>query len=174
MGTHTQRARGIVMKFLVTGLESSSTKIVSKMIAQNLNLIDHVDNWDGHDFVFDENNSVVHRSIPHGTDDYFIDDKFIEGFDFIILCTRDWNCSLLSKIEHHEHNVLKASQQHMQGIEVMKNILNKNKTFIFSAETAFLLQESYTVLFLKSIGIDNPKHTNFENPNRKYIKDIGL
>jgi len=162
------------MKFLVTGLESSSTKIVSRMVAQNLNLIDNVDSWDGHDFVFDDNNLVVHRSIPHGIDDYFVDDEFIEGFDFIVLCTRDWNCSLLSKIEYHEHNVVKANQQHVQGIEVIKNISNKKKTFIFSAETAFLLQESYTVPFLKSIGIDNPKHINFENPNRKYLKEIGL
>lgn len=162
------------MKFLVTGLESSSTKIVSKMIAQNLNLVDHVDNWDGHDFVSDENNSVVHRSIPHGAEDYFIDDDFIEEFDFIVLCTRDWNCSLLSKIEHHEHNAIKANQQHVRGIQVIKNILNKKEVFIFSSETAFLLQEAYTIPFLSSIGIDNPEHTNFENPNRKYLKEIGL
>jgi len=162
------------MKFLVTGLESSSTKIVSRLIAQNLNLIDHIDNWDGHDFVFDENNLVIHRSIPHGIDDYFVDDQFLEEFDIVVLCTRDWNCSLLSKIEHHEHNVVKASTQHMDGIKVIKNILNKKEVFIFSAETAFLLQDSYTAPFLKSIGIENPKHTDFENPNRKYLKEIGL
>jgi hypothetical protein len=174
MGTYTQRTGGIVMKFLVTGLESSSTKIVSRMVAQNLNLIDHVDNWDGHDFVFDDNNLVVHRSIPHGLEDYFIDENFLEEFDIVILSTRDWNCSLLSKIEHHEHNVIEANQQHLQGIKVIKNILNKKEVFIFSSETAFLLQEAYTTLFLRSIGIGNPIHTNFENPNRKYLKEIGL
>ena len=162
------------MKYLVTGLESSSTKIVTKLISYNLNLIDDVSNWDGHEFVCDEENLVVHKSIPHGLEDTFIDQNFINNFDYVILCTRDWNCSLLSKIESHEHNVIEANNQHLRGVEIIKNFIGNDNVFIFSSETAFLFQESYTKNFLNSVGILDARHLSFENPNRKYIKDLGL
>ena len=162
------------MKYLIIGLESSSTKILTKLVACNLKLIDEVDNWDGHEFVCDEENLVVHRSIPHGPEDTFIDQEFVNDFDYVILCTRDWNCSLLSKIESHEHNVIKANEQHKKGINLVKSFLENNNVFIFSSETAFLLQEHYTKIFLNSIGILDARHLYFENPNRKYIKELGL
>lgn len=162
------------MKYLVTGLESSSTKIVSKMIAINLGLINDLDQWDGHEEIFNESDVVCHKSIPHGPEDIFIEPSFSSGFDYVVLSTRDWNCSLLSKIENHEHNPIKANEQHRQGIETIKQIMLSNKIHIFSSETAFLLQEFYTIPFLKSIGIEHPKHIVFDNPNRKYLKDIGL
>lgn len=174
MGAYTKRTWNIIVKYLVTGLESSSTKIVTKLIAYNLNLIDDVSNWDGHEFVCDEENLVVHRSIPHGSEDTFIDQSFIDNFDYVIICTRDWNCSLLSKIESHEHNVIRANEQHLMGTEVIKNFIDGDNVFIFSSETAFLFQEYYTRNFLRSLGILNAKHLYFENPNRKYIKDLGL
>ena len=162
------------MKYLIIGLESSSTKILTKLVAFNLNLIDDVDNWDGHEFVYDEENLVVHRSIPHGTEDIFIDQEFVNDFDYVVLCTRDWTCSLLSKIESHEHNVIKANDQHEKGLSLIKSFLDNNNVFIFSSETAFLLQENYTKIFLNSIGILDAKHLHFENPNKKYIKSLGL
>jgi len=174
VGAYIKRTWNFIVKYLVTGLESSSTKIVTKLIAYNLDLIDDVSNWDGHEFVCDEENLVVHKSIPHGPEDIFIDQSFIDNFDYVVLCTRDWNCSLLSKIENHQHNVIEANDQHLKGIEVIKNFVGKNNVFIFSSETAFLLQEHYTKNFLKSIGVLYTKHLYFENPNRKYIKDLGL
>jgi hypothetical protein len=174
MGNDFNRTWSFVMKYLVTGLESSSTKILSKLIAYNLELIDSPDNWDGHEFVFDDNNLVVHRSIPHGLDDFFIDEDFVNEFDYVIISTRDWNCSLLSKIKSHEHDVIKANEQHLKGLDIIKLLINNKGSYIFSSETAFLLQESYTSQFLKTIGIENTKHVVFENPNRRYIKDLGL
>lgn len=163
------------MKYLVAGLESSCTRIVSKLIAYNLEIIDDPNKWDAHDSIFDTNNLVTHRSIPHGVENNYIDDEFINLFDYIIISIRDWNCSLLSKTENHQHNIIDANKEHVDGIETIKNIIINNKNVhIFSSEAAFLLQDSYTTHFLKVIGIKNPKHIIFNNPNRKYIKEFGL
>lgn len=163
------------MKYLVAGLESSCTRIVSKLVAYNLNIINDIEEWNAHDSIFNNDYLVTHRSIPHGTENIFIDDDFIKLFDYIVISTRDWNCSLLSKIERHQHGVIEANLEHLTGIETIKNILSKhNNVHIFSSEAAFLLQEFYTIPFLKSMGIMEPKHLYFDNPNRKYLKDIGL
>jgi len=163
------------MKYLVAGLESSCTRIVSKLIAYNLNIIESTDEWNAHDSIFNNDHLVSHRSIPHGIENHFIDDNFIELFDYVIITTRDWNCSLLSKIEKHQHSVTEANSEHLAGIETIKNIITKhNNVYIFSSETAFLLQDYYTIPILKSIGIKEPKHLPFDNPNRKYLKDLGL
>lgn len=163
------------MKYLVAGLESSCTRIVSKLIAYNLDIIKGEDEWDAHDSVFDSVNLVSHRSIPHGVENKYIDEDFADIFDCVIISTRDWNCSLLSKVEKHQHNMIEANSEHLTGLLSIKNILKSHiNVHIFSSESAFLLQDSYTIPFLKSIGIENPKHMEFDNPNRKYIKEFGL
>jgi hypothetical protein len=163
------------MRYLVIGLESGATRIVSRMIAFNLGIIKEISDWDGYDIINDDNNLVCHKSLPHGVENNFIDFDFANTFDYVVLSTRDWNCSLISKIEKHEHNIIEAYNQHMTGISIMKDILNRHKNvYVFSPETAFLLQESYTTSFLKSLQIIKPKHVHFENTNRKYIKELGL
>lgn len=175
MAIYFERAWNIGMKYLVAGLESSCTRIVSKLIAYNLNIIKDVDGWDAHDSIFNENNLVCHRSIPHGIENNFIDFDFTKIFDHVIISTRDWNCSLLSKNERHQHNIIEANSEHLNGLESIKNIISNHPSVsIFSSESAFLLQDFYTIPFLKSLGIENPKHLNFDNPNRKYIRDFGL
>lgn len=162
------------MRYLVTGLESSCTKIVSRLIAYNLNIISSIDEWSGHDEIADDKNLVCHRSIPHGPGNYFIDDDFINSFDKIVVCIRDWNCSLLSKIENHQHNPILAYEEHKRGTEIIKKIISNNSVYIFSSEAAFLLQDSYITFFMQSLNISNVKSIVFENSNNKYIKDIGL
>lgn len=175
MERYFERIRHIKMKYLVAGLESNCTRIVSKLIAYNLNLIKNIDDWDGSNDIFNEKDLVSHRSIPHGIENKYIDDEFTSMFNYIIITTRDWNCSLLSKVEHHQHNIIEANNEHLAGLSVIKNILsNYSNAHIFSAETAFLLQDSYTIPFLKLIGIEDPKHVNFDNPNRKYLKELGI
>lgn len=163
------------MKYLITGLESTCTRIASKLIAYNVGLTKDPDDWDAYHDIFNDNDLVSHRSIPHGIENKYIDDEFVSIFDHIIITTRDWNCSLLSKVENHQHNVIEANNEHLAGIVVIKNILKDyGNSYIFSAETAFLLQDSYTLPFLKNIGIKEPKHIYFENPNRKYLKELGI
>lgn len=163
------------MKYLVTGLESTCTRIVSKLVAHSVGLTKDANEWDAYNDIFNENHLVSHRSIPHGIENNYIDDEFVRMFDYIIITTRDWNCSLLSKVENHQHNIIEANNEHLTGLVVIKDILkNYNNAYIFSAETAFLLQDSYTLPFLKMLGIEEPKHIYFENPNRKYLKELGI
>jgi hypothetical protein len=163
------------MKYLVAGLESSCTRIVSKLIAYNLDIIKDKEEWNGYDLINDSNNLVVHRSIPHGIENKYIDVSFANEFDYVIISTRDWNCSLISKVERHQHNIIEANIEHVSGLLHIKNIIENHKNvYIFSSESAFLLQHCYTVPFLKSVGIKSPKHIKFSNPNRKYIKELGI
>jgi hypothetical protein len=161
------------MRYLVTGLESSCTKIASKMVAYNLNLIDSVNSWDAYDTISDDLNLVCHRSIPHGVDNYFIDLEFAMGFDYVLLSIRDWNCSMISKTINHEHNLNAAYDQHVSGVETMKEILHGHpNTVLFSPEIAYVLQDSYTSSIIRSLGIDKPRRVVFDNPNKKYLKEV--
>ena len=170
MAAYTQRARGFVMKFLVTGLESGCTRITSKLIAINLNIIDSIDDWNAFDSIENKDNLVCHKSIPHGIEDNFIDLDFANTFDVVIISVRDWNCSLISKIRNHEHDYNKTLDQHYLGVKIMKTILeNHRNCHTFSPESAYLLQESYTKKFLKSLGFISPKHIDFKNMNEKYL-----
>lgn len=163
------------MKYLITGLESNCTRIVSKLVAYNLGLTKDPNEWDAHHDIFNEKYLVSHRSIPHGVENKYIEDEFTKMFNYIIITTRDWNCSLLSKVENHQHNMIEANNEHLTGLVIIKDILkNYDNAYIFSAETAFLLQDSYTLPFLKTIGIEEPKHIYFDNPNRKYLKELGI
>lgn len=158
------------MRCLVTGLESGCTRIVSKLIAINLGIISDVDEWDAVDFIQNDNDLVCHRSLPHGVEDDFITMDFVLSFDLVIISSRDWNCSLISKINNHEHDPKKAIGQQLYGLETMKNIiLNHSMCYIFSPESAYLLQEAYTKKFLNSLGITETKHILFDNVNEKYL-----
>lgn len=160
------------MKYLVVGLESSCTRAVAQMIALNLGLCDTPDSWDGHEEIKSDLYSVCHRSMPHHFRDYFIDSDFAASFDHTIIVTRDWNCSLRSKVINHTSNLSEAVKEHNFGIGAIKNILLNNNVKIFSYETAFLFQESYTAPFLISIGINDPKHIQFLNVNEKYMVSL--
>lgn len=160
------------MKYLVVGLESSCTKAVAQMLAFNLKLCDAPNSWDGHEEIKSDMHYVCHRSLPHHFRDYFIDSSFALQFDHVVIVTRDWNCSLKSKILNHTPDYNEAVKEHYFGIDSIKNILNNDNVKIFSSETAFLLQDSYTTPFLKSIGIDDPIHIEFLNVNEKYLVSL--
>lgn len=157
------------MKYLVVGLESSCTKAVAQMIAYSLGISNTPDSWDGHEEIKSDVHQVCHRSMPHHFRDSFIDYEFASRFDYTVVVTRDWNCSLKSKILNHTPDYNEAVREHLAGIQAIKNILKNNKAVIFSYETAFLLQEDYTLPFLYSIEIDNPRHVEFFNVNEKYM-----
>lgn len=164
------RYNGYCMKYLVVGLESSCTKAVSQMIAFSLGLINSPEEWDGHEKIERDDNVVCHRSMPHHYRNYFIDDKFASEFDFVVVVTRDWNCSLESKIISHTPNRDAALSEHTKGIEHIKSIVSTlSNVYIFSYETAFLLQDIYTIPFLKMLSIQTPKHIEFKNVNQKYM-----
>lgn len=159
--------------YLITGLESSCTKIVSKLVALNLGIIDSENEWDGHESIGDKNSLVVHRSLPHGAraDDFnFIDEDYAKEFDIVIISTRDLNSVIKSKRANHQPDLLEVQKENDKGIEVIKNIINThNNFFIFSYESALLLQETYIKLFLSEVSVPHKKNIEFKNINKKYM-----
>jgi hypothetical protein len=165
------------VKYLVTGLTASCTKVTARLVALNVGLTEEIDEWDGRWDIENENDLVSHRSIPHGHrklgGSRYLNAKTAWEYDCVIVATRDSNCSLRSSIKDHQPDVKLALLEHEKGIEVIKSIadLHPNVHF-FSYETAQLLQDAYTDHFFSRIGIDNPQHTEFKNINKKYIGSI--
>lgn len=161
-------------KYIVVGLESTGTRIVSQMIANNLGIIKNYLDWDPYesDDVFNDKYLVTHQSLPHAERDNYIGLKEISKYDYIILTTRDWNCSLISKINNHQPDFNSATDEHKRGIVVMKNIINSfnNKVYIFSLESAVIFQSLYVNKFLKQININFNKTPYFYDLNKKYIE----
>lgn len=160
-------------KYLVVGLTSSCTKIVAKMIAMNLGIINYADDWDGRHDIESEDFLVSHRSLPHGhrkSDNRWIDPALCFEYDYVVIVTRDINCSRLSTIKDHQPNKKLAMKEAERGISLLQEIVSFNShIYFFSYETAQILQEYYTYPFLQNIGIEKPKHVYFKNINEKYI-----
>lgn len=160
-------------KYLILGLTSSCTKIVARMIAMNLGIIDDIEQWDGRNDIENNKFFVSHRSLPHfhrSMPDRWIDDSFARGYDDIILVTRDINCSMIASIRDHQPSVQLAKKENEQGIKIIKEIIDARPDLsIFSYETAYILQDHYTIPFLNNLGIKNAQHVYFKNVNKKYI-----
>lgn len=160
-------------KYLVVGLTSSCTKIVARMVALNLGMIEDIKGWDGRNDIESEQFLVSHRSLPHGhrdSDNRWINPELCLDYDYTIIVTRDINCSRISTIKDHQPDGALAMKEADRGIEILKNILDYNSNvYFFSYETAQILQDYYTVPFLKSLGIRVPEHVYFKNINKKYI-----
>lgn len=160
-------------KYLIVGLTSSCTKIVSRMVAMNLGMIDDIDGWDGRNDIESEDFLVSHRSLPHfhrSMPNRWIDTDFVAQYDIVIVVTRDVNCSMISSVRDHQPNKQLAKEENERGKQILKDILDsRDDVYVFSCETAQILQEHYTVPFLKKIGVDLPQHTYFKNINKKYV-----
>lgn len=162
--------------YLVTGLESSTTKLVAKLLAYNLDIIYdlNVKTWDGNWEISNEYNKVTHRSIPHGDQDLYIDGEYASQFDFVIIVTRDWYCSLRSKVATHQPNFGTAAMEHVKGRACLLDIFDtfedqyNERLFLFSYETAFILRRRYLEAFFKNLGISKPKTTKILDINGKY------
>lgn len=161
----------VVMNFLVVGLESSCTRYVSILLATNLKIISP-EGWNGHDKVEGKGMSVVHRSLPHGSRDNFIAKDYWMSFDKIILCTRDMNCSLESKIFWHQRDRNLAIEEQKKGSAVMSEILRVHPmTEIYSYESSFLLGRDYNKMFFEKIGVPYIKHIETKEINSKYFSN---
>jgi hypothetical protein len=166
-------------KILVIGLESSCTKYVARLIAFNLKIVPF--SWDGNDTVFDDRFLVRHRSIPWGHESRQspIDVKTVHrDYDKIVIVTRDFNCSLLSKIKDHQPEVSIAREEHAQGVVILRRLsrhLSKNmcgyKLHYFSYETAYIMRTVYVRRFLRELGISSPIYQRCKEINAKHIKE---
>ena len=156
--------------FLVVGLESSCTRYVSQMIALNLGLISDVSEWDGHEKVKNKEYLVVHKSLPHGSRDNFIDRGFWSGFDVVVVCTRDLNCCLGSKIKNHQRDRQKAVEEQNTGRRVLAEILaTRPDAVVYSYESAFSTGQIYNHRFMASVGVIYKRPVEIEDINSKYF-----
>lgn len=163
--------------FLVTGLESSCTKFVAQMIATSAYITKTTSEWDGHNYIENDHFVVMHRSLPHGERNNFISVEFANCFDKVIISTRDFYASMLSKNRDHQKNSRKARREHRAGTERLRQIYSQliDKTHIFSYETAYLLGQPYIDTFLESIGFDLAYVTDpfkIRNINQKCMKEL--
>jgi hypothetical protein len=162
-----------MIKYLVVGLTSSCTKIVARMIALNLGIIEDIGDWDGREDIESEQFLVSHRSLPHGhrnLKDRWIDPRMSLQYDYTIIVTRDINCSRISTVKDHQPDKALAMKEAEQGVEILKDILDNNlDVYFFSYETAQILQDHYTIPLLQSLGIKSPEHAYFKNINKKYV-----
>jgi len=156
--------------FLVTGLESSCTRHVSILLAKNLG-VENAECWDGHDKMDDGRFLVVHKSLPHGSRENFIDQEYWQSFGTVILCTRDINCSLESKIKWHQGNRKEAEMEQEMGRLVMDEILRgHNRVEIYSYESSFLIGRSYNEMFFSRMGVPYLFHVETKEINSKYFR----
>ena len=166
-------------RILVTGLESSVTRVVASIIANNLEL--PLEKFkDKNEFcVQNEYCSVTHCSMPHGYSDIrsnnMVDLNLYPSveesdWDNIIVCTRDYNCVLQSRLKNHQPDEHIAISEQNIGIYFLSKILLLDNCSIFSYETWRIFKDVYLQKFLS--GIDIP-HTILEkvfDVNEKYLK----
>lgn len=171
------RAKEVVMmfvdyarSFLVVGLESSCSRHVSILLASNLGIV-AAGEWDGEDTVENKSHSVVHRSLPHQSRENFIRERYWMMFKTVVLCTRDINCSLESKMMWHQHERKAAEKENQTGVQIMSKIFaNHPNVEIFSYESAYILGKPYNEAFFKKIGVPYVYHIETEEINSKYMR----
>lgn len=162
--------------YLVIGLESSCTKFVSRLIAVNCDVIKDMDDWSGFNSISNGETLVSHRSLPHGERDNFISIQEADLYDKIIVCTRDFNCSLLSKNIDHQQDMKSAYHEHINGSLILQTIMCDlyYKIHLFSYESALILQTAYLYRFLSDLGIKASCFPEVKNVNLKYISNEKL
>ena len=157
------------MKILVTGLENSCGKVVSKILAQNLKVEGH-EEYDGNMRVLDDNHLVSHMSLPSGERTFFFIPK-IKDWDAIIVVTRDYNCALESKVRTNQTDRKFAIQENEKGLYILSGMMKFDNVHVFSYESWFLLGDAYVSKILKNIGIEYTDTLQAENCNEKYINE---
>ena len=110
-------------------------------------------------------------SLPSGQRTFFYIPK-IKDWDIITIATRDYNCSLKSKINNHQPIVKNAIAEHDNGAYILSEMIKFDNVHVFSYESWFLLGDLYVKKFLNQFNIDYSKKINPENVNKKYMKDF--
>jgi hypothetical protein len=140
------------------------------MLACNLGIVSEWSAWEGYENIRDKNNLVVHKSLPHGGRDDFIDKDFWKLFDKVVVCTRDLNCCLRSKLVHHQQDRDKAIGEQDKGRGVLSEILaTRPDAVIYSYESAFAIGQMYNQRFMESMGVPYSFKADIKEINSKYL-----
>lgn len=156
-------------KYLVIGMESTCTKYVAFLLAYNLGIVSYKNEWDATEFIENEQVSVTHRSLPHGDRSNFLSLQDCEDYDFIVMTTRDFYCSLQSKIRVHQPEIEMAGKEHLHARSLLQEFYQNLNVTVWSYESAFILGEAYTKRFLNNLGFEHPKVIELNDINFKYI-----
>lgn len=157
------------MKVFVTGLECSCTKIVSKIIADNLE-IQNAEYYDGNRNIADDSHFVSHNSLPAGSGFNRVFKKpKSQNWDHIVIVTRDYNCSLLSKMKNDYNNEKTYHKEHIKGSKILKEIIKYDNSIVFSYESWQLIGDNYCEDWLKSLGISYKYKVSPIEVNGKYL-----
>ena len=162
------------MKYLIVGLENSATKVVAKIFATNLN-IEGSDKYDGHKSLSDDLNLVQHFSFPYGEnrpkrDRNYHPEVNEADWDHIIIVTRDFNCSLKSKLKAHQPNKELALKEHEEGKKNLKKIIKFKNSKVFSYESWAILRDDYVEKFLSEYSISYDNKQKVKDINKKHLK----
>lgn len=155
------------VSYLVCGLESSCTRLIARLIAANLV---QDTGWDGHWQTENKHYKIVHRSLPHGDSRLYIKPKDVIQYNHVVICTRDFNCSLTYKIANHKPNKDLAFLEHAKGIHILKQIISIRPVVIINYETAYLFKYDYLGPILNNIGIKCNIKIRIANINNKYLR----
>ena len=164
-------------RYAIVGLECSVTKALSRIVARNVSpSLTHrgegrkPKGFDGHKNIGDAHNFVQHYSLPYGKRDNY-PEPLSEDWDYILLCTRDFWCSMNSKLGTHAKDRKAARSQHDKGTDVLRRLAKYDNSYVFSYEAWYILGEVYMRDFLKQVGVDY--HIQVEEAldvNRKHVK----
>lgn len=164
-------------RYAIIGLECSVTKALSRIVARNVKpSLTHKEDdrerkgFDGHKNIGDEHNFVQHYSLPYGKRDNY-PEPLSQDWDYILICTRDFWCSMNSKMRTHARDRKAARSQHDKGIGVLRRLAEYDNSYVFSYESWYLLGEVYMRDFLKQVGVEyRIQIEEALDVNRKHVK----
>lgn len=154
---------------LVTGLEGSCTRYVSRLVAANVIGGREALEWDGVDTISGTTSVVCHRSLPHGKRDSFITPQYAWGYDAVIVAVRDFTCSLLSKVKDRQEDHDRAVDEQNVAVATLRAIARRQRVEVWSLDAAVLLGDEYNAAFIRSLGFDPVHLLPIQDPNRKYF-----
>jgi len=154
--------------YLIIGLQGSCTRYLSRLVAANTTLGEDGRLWDGGDIIEDSETRVIQRSLPYLPDWWGITAEYASTFDHVCLATRDYTCALLSKHDRSHGDLMDSINEFNHGIASIRSIVDKVPVHVWSYESAELIGDAYTAMFLRGLGLPGRELLAVEEANKKY------
>jgi len=155
-------------KILITGAESTGSVLCAKTIAK---AIDYNCIWDGYGKHEINNYSLYHVSMPTGKPPKFPYVAFDE-YDYIVICTRDVNVSILSKKNRFKKSREQCESEMSTAKYVLTGLMHNHPCyFIFNYETFMYLGYTYLHILYNFLGIKSTYMPKLNDGNKKYISE---
>ena len=163
--------------YIITGPESSGSTFISEVIAYVVGKDSFYRQWAGYRMNGNIGDDLVvfHVSQPYRNPNQYCTladfHEIFDGYDlYFIITTRDVNIVKKSKKKRFSRFELEAKKNEIISGQILSNILQKEKCFIWSYETQNYLKETYFQMLYKFLGVESdffPK--DFRDENKKYL-----